>query len=288
MASSLLSQPRCVYSWPAFINSALIALFLNLELRLLATWRMQKTLWPNGSCQPVPRLSRAASNPVPRSEIKHTSRSFETCSRSLHKNHDHAYSVSPSTSANATGMMFLFLSCPIAINSECLYLPYRNVPSTCSIGFSCHHASIHGLNAQNIRLNWTTLSSPGMSTVWNDTAVSGMACCTADIQPVSLSYEATQLPYTRAMTFCFPYHAFLYETSQPLVKWGCLPSLQPSLLLPPLSCPNQSWGGPSRLRSMHSCGGRCILKSSTAKGPPCNLLGPSICNPWRGADTCTR
>ncbi|KAF7841069.1 hypothetical protein G2W53_003367 [Senna tora] len=102
--------------------SALIILFLNLELRLLATWRLQMTLCPSGGCQPVPGLSRAASNPVPRSEIKHTSRSFATCSQSLQKNHDHADSVSPSTSANATGTMFLFPSCPIAINNECLYL----------------------------------------------------------------------------------------------------------------------------------------------------------------------
>ncbi|KAF7802038.1 uncharacterized protein G2W53_041149 [Senna tora] len=42
------------------------ALFLKLELRLLATWRMLKTLWPNGGCQPVPGLSRAESNLVPR------------------------------------------------------------------------------------------------------------------------------------------------------------------------------------------------------------------------------
>ncbi|KAF7815265.1 protein MAIN-LIKE 2-like [Senna tora] len=186
------------------------------ELRLLATWRMQNTLCPNSGCQPILGLSRAASNPVPRSKIKHTSRSFATCTRSLHKNHDHADSVSPSTSANATGTMFLFPSCPIAISSECLYLPYRNVPSTCSIGFSCHHASIQGSNAQNKRLNWTTLSSPGISTVWNNTIVPDMACCTAAIQPGSLLYEATQLPYTRATAFCFLRHAFLYETVKPL------------------------------------------------------------------------
>ncbi|KAF7833424.1 protein MAIN-LIKE 2-like [Senna tora] len=176
----------------------------------------ENTLCPNGGCQPVLGLSRVASNLVPRSEIKNTSRSFAMCSRSLHKNHDHADSVSPSTSANATGTMFLFPSCPIAISSECLYLPYRNVSSTCSIGFSCHHPSIQGLNAQNKRLNWTTLSSPSMSTVWNDTTIPDMACCTAAIQPGSLLYESTQLPYTRAMAFCFPRHAFLYETVKPL------------------------------------------------------------------------
>ncbi|KAF7834744.1 hypothetical protein G2W53_009603 [Senna tora] len=136
---------------------------------------MQKTLWPSGGCQPVPGLSRAASNPSPQLDIKHTLISFVTCSRSLNKNHDHANSVSPSTSANATGTMFLFSSYFIAINSECLYLPYKN----------------------------------------NDAAVPGMACCIASIQPINLSYEATQLPYTWATAFCFPRHAFLYEMVKP-------------------------------------------------------------------------
>ncbi|KAF7824095.1 hypothetical protein G2W53_022239 [Senna tora] len=117
MAASLFSQPRDVYSWLAFINRPLIALFLNLEFSV-------------------------ASNPVLRSDIKHTCRSFATCSRSLHKNQDHAASVSLSTSANATGTMFLFPSCPMTINSECLYLLYKNVTLTCSIGFSYHHASM--------------------------------------------------------------------------------------------------------------------------------------------------
>ncbi|KAF7844602.1 uncharacterized protein G2W53_001507 [Senna tora] len=62
----------------------------------------------------------------------------------------------------------------------------------------------------------TTLSSPGMSTVLNDITVPGMACWTTAIQPSSLLYEATQLPYTRAMAFCFPRHVFLYETVKPL------------------------------------------------------------------------
>ncbi|KAF7815017.1 UPF0481 protein [Senna tora] len=35
------------------------------------------------------------------------------------------------------------------------------------------------------------------------------------IQPISLSYKATQLPYTRATAFCFPRHAFLFETVKP-------------------------------------------------------------------------
>ncbi|KAF7822027.1 uncharacterized protein G2W53_027482 [Senna tora] len=140
-------------------------------------------------------------------------------------------------------MMFLFLSYPIVINSECLY---RNVPSICGIGLSFHHASIKGLNAQNKCLNWTTLSSPDMSTVWNDTAVPGMACCTDAIQPVSLLYEATQLSYTRGYGLLLPPPCLLVRDGE-----------APCLL--------HASGGPSRLLLTHNCGGRRIWKSSTAE-----------------------
>ncbi|KAF7824104.1 uncharacterized protein G2W53_022248 [Senna tora] len=41
-------------------------------------------------------------------------------------------------------------------------------------------------------------------------------CRHPTLQLVVRRVEATQLPYTRAMAFCFPRHAFLYETVKPL------------------------------------------------------------------------
>ncbi|KAF7815361.1 uncharacterized protein G2W53_029330 [Senna tora] len=83
------------------------------------------------------------------------------------------------------------------------------------IAVSFQIVDMPGNNTQNSRLNWTTLLSPNMSTVWNEAVVLIMACSIAVIQPISFSYEATHLPYTRATVLCFPRHAFLYETVKP-------------------------------------------------------------------------
>ncbi|KAF7827624.1 serine/threonine-protein phosphatase 7 long form-like protein [Senna tora] len=73
-----------------------------------------------------------------RSEIRQTPiLVLITWVRRCRKKKRHAPPVSPSTTANARGKHFLFPSCDVAISNVPVYFPYKNVPSICTMGFTC-------------------------------------------------------------------------------------------------------------------------------------------------------
>jgi len=69
---------------------------------------------------------------------------FVTCLLRFFKKKLHPSFVSPSTSANAIGIVLLFPSCATASNNVPLYLPYNHVPSTWTTGLQYLKPWMHG------------------------------------------------------------------------------------------------------------------------------------------------
>ena len=123
---------------------------------LLKLCWMQNTWSPCRSCHPRWSFHIVAVILACRSEIKHIPRlSFTTCLRRRCKNQDQESSFSLSTRAKTMRITFLLPSCVLAISNVPLYRPYKNVPSTWTIGFAFVSAAMHGLKVQNKRWNIT-------------------------------------------------------------------------------------------------------------------------------------
>ena len=160
---------------PMFTRSFFRIVFLNLFVKFCAMYRIQNTCTQFPSVQLLLGLLNTAQIELWQSDIKHKFCWGVTCVLRFLRKKNQASAISPSTIANAIGKILFLSSCAIATIRVPLYIMYRKVPSTCTIGLQNGKPSMHGLNVHNTfrKCCWfSRTSSPFVKLVYKPRQIS--------------------------------------------------------------------------------------------------------------------